>query len=382
MSVRLINFDDGFTGTVTPLSFSDDVFAVVDNADNTKQLKVEVSTISPSTTRTITMPDRNIDLDGDTVNDSKFAIGDNADLTKKAQFEVSGITTATTRTITIPDRDIDLDGDDVNDSKFRIVDNGDTTKKVAFETSGITTGTTRTITVGDGDYSLAKQNLAASVAPTTTDDVNSGYSIGSLWVDTVTDKSYICVDATASAASWNDVRGSEGATQALDNLQAVSINAALIPDTDITHDIGSTTTAWREIYAEKYTTKTDADLILEATGIGAIQIDSQIYSIIPTPLIPTGTTQTIDFDTGNVQFIDLDSATGDVTMTLTNVRTGANYMIKVTQGTVARNLIWPASVFWADGIAPTISTGNDDIDLITFFYDGTNFLGSYTQNYS
>ncbi|MCK5600843.1 hypothetical protein KAR91_03180 [Candidatus Pacearchaeota archaeon] len=43
-----------------------------------------------------------------TVDDSLFRIQDNADATKEIAFEANGITTGTTRTITMPDADIDL----------------------------------------------------------------------------------------------------------------------------------------------------------------------------------------------------------------------------------------------------------------------------------
>lgn len=49
---------------------------------------------------------------------------------------------------------------------------------------------------------LAKTNLSGTTAPTSTDDINAGYGVGSFWIDTVTDKVYFCVDATASSAVW------------------------------------------------------------------------------------------------------------------------------------------------------------------------------------
>ena len=48
-------------------------------------------------------------------------------------------------------------------------------------------------------------------------------------------------------------------------------------------------------------------------------------------------------------------------------------------GATARNLIWPGSVLWPGGSAPTISTGNDDVDLVQFIYDGTNQFGLFNQ---
>lgn len=60
--------------------------------------------------------------------------------------------------------------------------------------------------VSDAEFA-GKNNLAAVVAPTTTDDSASGYEVGSYWVDTVTEKVYFCTDDTATAAQWKDVTG-------------------------------------------------------------------------------------------------------------------------------------------------------------------------------
>ena len=57
------------TAVVSPTTFSDSAFRVQDNANATKQLAFEVSGIATSTTRTITMPDANVDL-GQTVKGS------------------------------------------------------------------------------------------------------------------------------------------------------------------------------------------------------------------------------------------------------------------------------------------------------------------------
>jgi len=52
-----------------------------------------------------------------------------------------------------------------------------------------------------------QNNFTAAVAPTVTDDSWSGYAIGSVWVDTVTDTSYTLVDATVWAAVWAETSG-------------------------------------------------------------------------------------------------------------------------------------------------------------------------------
>jgi hypothetical protein len=51
---------------------------------------------------------------------------------------------------------------------------------------------------------IPKHNPAA-VAPTVTDDATAGYSVNSLWTDTVLDDAYICVDSSNGAAVWKKI---------------------------------------------------------------------------------------------------------------------------------------------------------------------------------
>lgn len=47
-----------------------------------------------------------------------------------------------------------------------------------------------------------KSEYAKTVAPTVNDDVDAGYEVGSVWVDIVANKTYICTSPTANAAIW------------------------------------------------------------------------------------------------------------------------------------------------------------------------------------
>jgi hypothetical protein len=118
-----------------------------------------------------------------------------------------------------------------------------------------------------------------------------------------------------------------------------------------------------------------------AGGTNLVLDDAQGYSEHQSTATPSGTTQTVDFNEGNSQTIDLGSATGNVTLTLSNPQAGASYVLIFIQGATARNIVWPANVKWPNAGAPTISTGNDDIDVISLFYDGTNFYGSFNQDH-
>jgi hypothetical protein len=112
-----------------------------------------------------------------------------------------------------------------------------------------------------------------------------------------------------------------------------------------------------------------------------LQVSGQIASTMPSTLTPTGTTQTVDFSTGNVQALSLASATGTVTLTLSNAVAGGAYAIKIIQGATARTLSWPAAVKWPSGTPITLSTASGAVDLVSIFYDGTNYYAVGGNNF-
>lgn len=115
---------------------------------------------------------------------------------------------------------------------------------------------------------------------------------------------------------------------------------------------------------------------------GSIKITGQQYSTLPTLISPTANAIALNWNTGNGQAITLTGATGTVTVTLTNPKAGAVYLIKITQSsTTARNITWPANVKWSGSVVPTITTALNAIDTVALFYDGTNYYANISQNY-
>jgi len=164
------------------LSVDADNLTVTDNTDQTKIFALLCSGITTATTRTWTVPDSNDTFVGKattdvftnkSLSDSTCSFVDEGDNTKALKFQLSGLTTATTRTLTIQDSDDVLVGRDttdiltnktlttptlnncavlsVDDNNFTVTDDGDQTKIFALQCSGITTSTTRTWTVPDAD---------------------------------------------------------------------------------------------------------------------------------------------------------------------------------------------------------------------------------------
>lgn len=113
-----------------------------------------------------------------------------------------------------------------------------------------------------------------------------------------------------------------------------------------------------------------------------LTVDGQGYCALGTNHTPSGTTQTISWDDGNTQTLNLSSATGTVTVTLTNGNTGGYYTLVVVQGATPQNITL-TGVKWPGGTAPIISTGSGDTDVLTLLcISSGNFLGVFSQNFS
>ena len=92
----------------------------------------------------------------------------------------------------------------------------------------------------------------------------------------------------------------------------------------------------------------------------------------------TSTTYTIDLTNGNVFELTL---TGNCTYTFSNPPGsgigGSFTLIQKQDGSGSRTVAWPASVDWAGGTGPTISSGANDVDVFTFVTTdaGTTWYG-------
>ena len=93
---------------------------------------------------------------------------------------------------------------------------------------------------------------------------------------------------------------------------------------------------------------------------------------------PTGTTQDIDWSEGAKQIVDLGSATGDVTLTFSNLQVSRDYYLKFIQGATARNVILPSGIKVPGHTSPvtlTITPTDDDEDVFQFYWSNTEGYG-------
>ncbi len=92
---------------------------------------------------------------------------------------------------------------------------------------------------------------------------------------------------------------------------------------------------------------------------------------------------TIDWDASANQVASVTLAGNRTMAAPTNLVAGATYILRVVQdGTGSRTLTWNSVFKWSGGTAPTLSTGADAIDLISFYSDGTNLYGVAQTDFS
>ena len=123
--------------------------------------------------------------------------------------------------------------------------------------------------------------------------------------------------------------------------------------------------------------------LFQVDGSNKFQIDDKIKPLCGTEMEHTAVTSTSNAAT--IDLKDGDSFTHDltenVTYTFSNSAASGGataFILKVIQDATARTITWPTSVDWAGGTAPTLSTGNNDVDVFVFYTNdgGTTYYGS------
>ena len=176
-------------------------------------------------------------------------------------------------------------------------------------------------------------------------------------------------------------------------IQDVRVESVIVEDNLIDTEVRLTSTG---ISIQDFDVNTTINLNLDAeihdislNNVYDINFPAKNGTIAMTPVMqptetPTGTTLTIDFNLGNAISLDLESATGDVTFTLTNPEAGASYAIWIVQGSTPRNIVLPANVKINGVASPAtlqLTEDDDSINLLTLIYDGTDYVGSLGQGY-
>jgi hypothetical protein len=116
----------------------------------------------------------------------------------------------------------------------------------------------------------------------------------------------------------------------------------------------------------------DDYLIFDSTN-KAINIPRNFGLTFPATLVPTGTTQTVDWTTGSCQTVSAASTTGTLVLTFSNPVSGGRYILK-TIGKTGRLWTFPGTVKTAGGTGITPTATDGAIDVFEFVFDGTSYL--------
>lgn len=92
----------------------------------------------------------------------------------------------------------------------------------------------------------------------------------------------------------------------------------------------------------------------------------------------------LDWNAGQKQRATLTGSITTLNITALDITPGAaSLTLKLIQGGAGSFVVtWPAAVLWAGGAAPTLSTAPGAVDIVTFYWDGTNYYGAALLNFS
>jgi len=94
----------------------------------------------------------------------------------------------------------------------------------------------------------------------------------------------------------------------------------------------------------------------------------------------SGTAATITWANGSKQVLTL---TGNATLTFSAPagKAGSFVLRLVQDATGSRTVTWPAAVKWRGAVAGNLSTAASSVDIVTFYYDGTNYYACASTGY-
>jgi hypothetical protein len=142
------------------------------------------------------------------------------------------------------------------------------------------------------------------------------------------------------------------------------------------------------------TGNTDGTLVLKTndTGSGgttAVTLDTaqsmNLSGAYTEAVVAIGTvtsSSTLSLATGTVQTATLTASTA-CTFTMPTATAGKSFVLLLKQAASTGNgTATFTSVKWSGGTAPTITATAGTMDILTFIADGTNWYGSFIQNYT
>lgn len=139
----------------------------------------------------------------------------------------------------------------------------------------------------------------------------------------------------------------------------------------VTADIPSLTATYLPVNNPTYTG-------LLSSAAGTMTVGG--YHLDPSELNAgnSGTAITLDLSAASAQLITL---TGNATITLTNPVLGAAYLIRIYTGAGGFTYTFSPGPLYPGGVAPVATATAAKQDLINFYWNGFNYLGTFAQNF-
>ena len=168
----------------------------------------------------------------------------------------------------------------------------------------------------------------------------------------------------------------------------LSLGLTLTIPTNGTRNWGTTlfNTTWTKISQHQHTGSGDGNKMVTASytdySVTTAKLSKNIGKTQAAATVPTGTSATLDWDNGNIQTLQLGSATGTVVVTLSNPSAGASYRIYIEQGATPRDVTWPASVKWPQNVDPILTLSASAVDMVELYYNGTDYKGIWYKDFS
>lgn len=203
-------------------------------------------------------------------------------------------------------------------------------------------------------------NLSATTNPTATNDSTSGYSVGSVWVNTTTDRHFVCMDSTESSAVWKEV--------------AVVYSSALTPSATNTVDIGSSSLKYKDIYIDGTAYIDDLSIANQTTFSGLVVAGNLTAS-------GTVTISTADINGGAIDGTTI-GATTPSTIVGTTITASTGFIGDIT-GDVEGTITYPSgttptSTFYNATVNNVLSVPNEPIQGNITASTGTSTFNNVT----
>jgi hypothetical protein len=113
---------------------------------------------------------------------------------------------------------------------------------------------------------------------------------------------------------------------------------------------------------------------------GAVRGNNLIGEVLEYSYSSSGTSLTINWNNGNKQAVTL---TGNCTFTFTapTVMVASLNLRLIQDSTGSRTVTWPAGVLWPGKVPAVLTTTAGGIDIISCYYNGTNYYCSPALNF-